>query len=95
MMADSEIVFSSVFSGEKEFGALEKAHRWCEENGYSYGRLERGSPIGLLKGDFDIQKWRNLDSALREALHGTITSSDFTYRRGPVTIRIKRKEQIL
>jgi hypothetical protein len=44
--------FEMTFKGQRDFEALYKAFDWCAGNGYSYGRLERGAPIGLLRGDF-------------------------------------------
>ncbi|EKN01089.1 hypothetical protein MXAZACID_02249 [Acidocella sp. MX-AZ02] len=44
---------------------------WCIYHGMSVGRLQRDEPRGILFGDFDIQKWRNLRPAERAALHGT------------------------
>ncbi len=56
-----------------DFSGLHAAEEWCKARGISVGRLQGPSPIGLLKGDFDIQKWRNLNAKDRAALHGTIT----------------------
>lgn len=81
--------FEITFKGTHEFEALFAAQKWCEANGYSYGRLERGAPIGLLRGDFEISKWRNMSAAERKALHGTISTANLSYREGPVVIRIK------
>jgi hypothetical protein len=81
--------FEMTFKGQRDFEALHLAEEWCRANGYSYGRLERGAPIGLLRGDFDISKWRGMTAAEREALHGTMSTSDLSYRHGPVVIRIK------
>lgn len=61
-------------SGDPE-GASEAERRalaWCQYHGMSVGRLQRDCPRGILFGDFDIQKWRNLSTAERSALHGTL-----------------------
>lgn len=69
-----------------DFEAVRAAERFLAEAGFSLGIMQKGSPRGILFGDFDIQKWRNLREADREALHGTMTGD----RRGPVHVWIKR-----
>jgi len=46
---------------------------WLEARGFSVGRLQGPAPRGILFGDYDIQKWRNLRPNDVEALHGTLT----------------------
>lgn len=75
-----------VFNLAGEFKAMHAAERWCAENGFSIGRGQRGSPRGLLRGAWDIAKWRNLSRQERGDLDGTVTGDA---RSGPVTIRIK------
>ena len=41
-----------------------------EAAGFSVGRLQASSPRGVMFGDFDIQKWRNLRRGDRETLDG-------------------------
>lgn len=65
--------------------ACHAAEKWCADNGYSVGRMQGPSPRGLLRGNYDIQKWRNLRSDERAALHGVMVGS---MRTGPVTVRI-------
>ncbi len=74
------------FTGKTDFAAARAAERWCEEHGYSVGRSQRGSPRGLLRGNYDIQKWRNLTASDRAALDGTMTGD---MRNGPVVVWIK------
>lgn len=74
------------FLGHSTFDALYKAQNWLTENGYSYGRQERGAPTGIKRGDCIISKWRNLSAADRAAMDG-VMEGDF--RNGPVMIRIK------
>lgn len=38
--------------------------------GFSLGRLQRDDPRGVIHGDYDIMKWRNLRPSDRAALHG-------------------------
>ncbi len=68
------------------FEAATSAEMWCSENGYSVGRMQGKSPRGLLRGNYDIQKWRNLTAADRAALDGTMTGD---MRNGPVVVWIK------
>jgi hypothetical protein len=41
-----------------------------EGAGFSVGRLQASSPRGVMFGDFDIQKWRNLRPGDKESLDG-------------------------
>ncbi|WP_185961250.1 hypothetical protein [Telmatospirillum sp. J64-1] len=70
------------------FGAMWAAERWLAENGYSVGHSEKGSPRGILKGDYDIQKWRNLRPQDRAALDGEMIGG----RDQDQIIRIHRNE---
>lgn len=55
------------------WSGLRAATTWLDAKGYSSGRMQRDSPIGILDGEYDIQKWRNMSDAERELLDGTIT----------------------
>lgn len=77
------------FSESGDFEASHAAERWCAENGISVGRCQGPSPRGLLYGDYDIQKWRNLNVHERAMLDGTLTGD---MRHGPVHLRIKTRE---
>jgi hypothetical protein len=70
-----------------DFCAMYAAEAWCRDHGISVGRNQRGAPRGLLIGDFDIQKWRNLRPEERTALHGRMTGN---MRDGPVVISLDR-----
>jgi len=73
-----------------DFSAYNEAIKWCEENGYSYGSMCGDFPIGIIKGDYYIGKWRNLNNKAKKRLDGEMKSKDF--RKGDVYIglRIKR-----
>ena len=75
-----------VFDVPGDFEACRAAEARCAVRGIAVGRPQRGSPRGLLRGDFDIQKWRNLDDAERGQLDGTMTGD---MRNGPVTVEFK------
>ena len=76
-----EIVFDQIGA----FAANDAAEAWCREQRISVGRMQRGAPRGLLRGDYDIAKWRNLSTAERNALDGTMRGD---FRNGPVIVRI-------
>lgn len=40
--------------------------------GFSIGRKQRGAPRGVLFGQYDIQKWRNLGLSHRQSLDGIV-----------------------
>lgn len=75
-----------VFNEVGTFQANYAAEAWCEKHGISVGRSQGMEPRGLLFGDFDIAKWRNLNAVERSALHGTMTGDG---RNGPVTVTLK------
>lgn len=76
-----------IFDQKGDFEALYAAENWCTANGYSYGSLCRDMPVGLLKGDYSIAKWKNLTAKEKKELAGTMESKDF--RNGPVIIKLK------
>lgn len=73
--------WSKGFFGNADFEATGRAEQWLGERGFSVGRPQHGAPRGILFGDFDIQKWRNLDPVGRLGLHGLLTGDG---RHGPV-----------
>lgn len=73
------------FTGDRAFEASDAAEKWCKENLISCGRMQGPDPRGLLYGDYDIAKWRNLSAQDRRELHGTMTGD---MRNGPITIDI-------
>lgn len=46
-----------------------------EDAGFAVGRNQASSPRGLMFGNYDVMKWRNLSQNDRDALHGRITPS--------------------
>jgi len=74
-----------IFSGTGEdFSSFYEACKWLDENNYSYGSMQRGSPIGIRKGVFDIPKWRNLSEADMSGLDGHM----MTHRKGETALII-------
>lgn len=71
------------------FEALRAAEKWLEENGFSIAPLCGFYPVGVMKGEHCIAKWRNLTRAEIERLHGTMTSENF--RNADVVVEIKDK----
>lgn len=82
-------MITETFTQAGDFEASRAAEAWCAERGISVGHAERGSPRGLLYGEFDIAKWRNLSTRERCELHGQITGD---MRNGPVTVEICEPE---
>ena len=80
------------FNDEGDFQAYYEALDWLDQKGISYGPSCAMSPIALLFGDHSIAKWRNLTSAERAEVHGTMTGN---FRHGPVTISIKSQYEEL
>ena len=73
------------FLQTEDFAASRAAEAWCAEHGYSVGRMQHSDPRGILKGDYDIAKWRNLNARERKALDGHMVGD---MRHGPVTVTI-------
>ena len=88
MSAPTPTKMRIVFEGSGTFEALNAALRYCGEHGISAGTLQRGAPIGLMRGDYLIQKWRNLSKRERAALDGALTTSTGSFRDGPVVLEI-------
>lgn len=73
------------FSDPGDFSAMRAAEDFLREAGFSIGSNQRGDPRGIMFGDVDISKWRNLSRADRRALHGY---AEGDMRNGPVTVTI-------
>ena len=68
-----------------DFSAINEARAWLWKHGYSVGVMQGPDPIGILKGDYDISKWRNMTREEIKALDGRVTGDK---RNGPVTVHI-------
>lgn len=75
-----------IFTQKGDFAAYYAACDWCKKNGVSYGSMQRDDPIGLMRGDYDIAKWRNLSAKDKAELDGVMTGDK---RNGPVVIDMK------
>ena len=73
------------FTGLEDFQAMNAAEAFLTRAGFSFGRTQRGNPRGILWGDYDIQKWRNLNHQERADCHGQMTGD---MREGPVLVTI-------
>jgi hypothetical protein len=76
------------FDKPGDFAACREAEAWLAARGFSVGRKQRGDPRGILFGNYDIQKWRNLNTTEMSALHGLMTGN---MRNGPVMVRLLPK----
>jgi len=73
-----------VDKGETDFQAFYDARKYLKDEGYSVGNMERDSPIGFKKGNYKIEKWRNLDDSDKDELDGILYSDN--WRSGDVYI---------
>lgn len=69
----------------EDFSAGNAAEKWCQENGISVGPVQAYAPRGLVRGDAQIAKWRNLGDEDKAALSGMMTGS---MRHGPVVVEL-------
>ncbi len=76
-----------------DFSGWHAARDWLKANGYSVGQMQGAEPMGILKGDFWISKWRRLDSTQRDALDGRITWNGLSPRNGPAVVTLKAAPQ--
>jgi hypothetical protein len=53
------------------------AETFLSKRGFSVGRKQGPERRGILLGDFDIQKWRNLRPADKASLHGVLQRTGF------------------
>lgn len=74
-----------IFDNLGDFAAVNAAEQWCSDHGISVAPMQRSAPRALLLGDYTIAKWRDLTTAEREAVNGTMTGD---MRNGPVVVSL-------
>lgn len=57
----------------RDLATMREAEEYLRDRGFSIGRLQGPAPRGIMLGDIDIQKWRNLDQRAQAELHGVMT----------------------
>ena len=67
------------------FSACHAAEDWLRKRGFSLGNMERTNPRGILLGDYEIAKWRNLTGKEKRDLDGKMTGD---MRNGPVLVEL-------
>ena len=87
-MKNRVIINEIIFNAEGDFEAYRDAERFAHENGYSIGSMCSPLPTALIKGDYNVAKWKNLTPAQRFVVDGMITSEGYRFREGPVKITI-------
>lgn len=78
-------MLTKTFNEQGDFSANYAAEKWLKERGFSHGRMQGKDPRGILFGDFDIQKWRNLSKNDIKELHGIMRGD---MRHGPVFVEL-------
>lgn len=76
---------TKIFTVPGNYAAWHAAESWLTTRGFSIGRMQGPDPRGIIHGDYDIQKWHNLNHAERAALDGTMAGS---MRNGPITVTL-------
>lgn len=76
--------FSKTFSQTGDFEAVRAAEAFLAAAGFSVGIMQAHSPRGILFGDYDISKWRNMSRHEKEELDGEMIGG----RDGPVKVSI-------
>jgi len=79
-------MFQKTFEAPGTFDAWHAARHWLEERGYSCSHTSAMHPVAVLKGDWQIAKWKNLTRKEIAALDGKV---DGNFRDGPVTVTLK------
>ena len=80
-------MFRKVFDQQGDFAALHAAEKWLADNGYSYSPTCAMHPVAILKGDYQIAKWRNLTPKEIKALDGDMNGD---FRTGPLVVHLKQ-----
>jgi len=75
------------FNASGDFAANNDAEHFLQVAGFSVGSMQRGAPRGIMFGDCDISKWRNLREIEIQSLHGEMRAHR-TFREGPITVVI-------
>lgn len=80
-------MFTKSFTNDEpdNFSACHTAEDWLKKRGFSLGYMQGPSPRGILFGDYEIAKWRNLNGKEKKELDGQMTGS---MRNGPVMIEL-------
>lgn len=55
-----------------DFVFLSRVEDELRARGFSIGALQRDDPRGIMRGDYDVQKWRNLSKQDRDELDGVM-----------------------
>lgn len=76
-LGDPEIGYDLTFETE------ENAQQALSAAGFSLGKLQADAPRGVMYGNYDIQKWRNLNAMHRAGLHGFYQRQ---HRKGPARV---------
>ncbi|MES2671577.1 MAG: hypothetical protein V4673_14330 [Pseudomonadota bacterium] len=79
------IIHKTFFGNGTEFSAEREAEGYLSQHGFSIAPSCAASPRGILYGDWQIAKWRNLTRTEILQLHGTLTGSG---RTGPLHLKI-------
>lgn len=83
-------VFTKRFDpgGAFDFEALSAATKWLDQQGYSRSPLQRGFPIALKRGLWEVAKWGNLTPEERRDIDGTITPEGTTFRGNAAVVTL-------
>jgi hypothetical protein len=73
-------------AGEEDFQAYNSVEATLKKAGFSVGSMQREAPIGIVFGDADISKWRNLGEDVKQ-LDGVIVCSP-SPRNGSVAVYV-------
>lgn len=83
------VKFTKEFTGNGEdFSAFNEASEFLTKHGFSSGSMQREAPIGLMKGDVMISKWRNLSKSDIETLDGVIKFPEGSPRAGKTVVEL-------
>lgn len=86
------ILFTKEFKNNGEaFSAYHEAETFLKSKGFSLGSMQREAPIGIVKGDIHISKWRNLSPEDILNLDGAMTFNGGSPRSGDVVIHLNTK----
>jgi len=78
----------------EDWSGLHAAESWLRSNGYSVGSMQRSDPIGVVKGDVLIAKWRNLSAKDKRELDGCIVPDGGRFRDGAAIVDLYEESEV-
>lgn len=60
----------------EEWSGYDQARDWCDQQGFSYGQMQRQAPTAIFADNSYVSKWRNLTKKDLQEMWGYIDCPD-------------------